>query len=276
MKKLFTTLALFAGLSISGFAQNCYTGPTGITPGTGTTPGLSPSSENLPCAIDHVIAYDTIYFTNFTSFSGFPVSSLTIDSIGNLPNGTCWVSNKANNTFAGGENGVIYVHGLVDAAPGQYTLQILFHATAGAITLPPYSDAAVIAGLHYWVRVSCADSVCAPVDTTVGKTTAFIPYNGPCPALPNGINEVTNNLTNVSVMPNPFTNTATVTFNSEVEGTFTVKMMNLLGAVVSTKEVNVTRGSNQTSVERNGLSSGIYILSIANGNGSISKKVIID
>ena len=276
MKKLFTTLAFFAGLSISAFAQNCYTAPTTITPGTGMTPGLHPSSDSLPCAVVGTTIADTIYFTNFTSFSGFTVSSLTIDSIGNLPKGTCWVSNKANNTFAGGENGVIFVSGHIpnNTPAGQYKLGIYIHATAGAITLPPYTNAETVANLRYYTRVTCSGSACPSVDTENGKTQSYIAYT---PSVCNvGINEVNSDLSNVSVVPNPFASNAKVLFNSEVEGTFTVKMFSLLGATVSSKEVSVSHGSNEFTIERNNLSAGIYIMSISNGTSSSTKKVIID
>ena len=273
MKKLFTTLALVAGLSIGAFAQQCYTGANGITPHISSTPGLSPNSDSLPCSVTGTQVNDTIYFTNFTSFSGTGVDSLTIDSIGNLPTGTCWTTSSATNTFAGGQSGVIYVHGLNQALPGQYSLSIFITGyLVGNITVGPNANANQLAGLYYWVRVTCPDSPCVALDTTNGKSHAFIPYA----ACPSGITQISNNLTNVSVVPNPFTSSASVSFNSDVEGTFTVKMMNLLGEVVTTKEVSVTRGTNQTTLERSSLSSGIYILSISNGNGSISKKVIID
>ena len=277
MKKLFTTLALIAGLSVGAYAQYCYgtPSPNGITPGTSVTPGLTPSSDSLPCAVVGQTVNDTIYFTNFSSFGGQTVDSLRIDSLGNIPSGLCWNTSKGSNTFLGGEAGVIYVHGTCTAAPGQYTLGIFIQAWAGAIVTPPYTNAATLASLYYYTRVICPSATsCPALDTTNGKTTPYIAYgNGTCPV---GINEVQNNLTNVSVVPNPFNTTATVTFNSDVEGGFMVKMMNLLGEVVATKSVNVTHGTNTVDIERNNLSSGVYILSISNGNGSISKKVIIE
>ena len=148
----------------------------------------------------------------------------------------------------------------------------MIHATAGAITLPPYTDAETIANLRYYVRVTCPSASCPSIDTVNGKTHTIIPYT----ACPNGISEVNNDLSNVSVVPNPFTSSAIVSFNSDVEGTFTVKMVSLLGATVSSKEVNVTRGKNEVAIERNNLSSGIYIMSVSNGTSSITKKVIID
>jgi hypothetical protein len=278
MKKLFTTLALVAGLSFGAFAQHCIgVDSTNIIPGTGNTPGLSPSSAELACAMTGTFVSDTVYFTNFSSFQGQAVQSLTIDSIGNLPAGVCWVTNHKNNTFGPGENGVIYVSGTVGAAAGQYSLQIFIHGTFGVITLPHNTNANTLANLYYYVRVTDATIHCCPeLDTVNGKTHPFIAYTASSPCSTLGVNAVQNDLSNISVVPNPFTTSANVTFNSDLEGTYTVKMMNLLGAVVATKEVNITRGANQTSIERNGLSSGIYILSISNGSSSISRKVIIE
>ena len=271
MKRLFTTLALFAGLSIGAFAQQCYTGANGITPHPAGTPGLSPNSDSLPCSVTGTQVNDTIYFTNFTSFSGTGVDSLTIDSIGNLPTGTCWTTSSATNTFAGGASGVIYVHGLNTAAPGQYSLSIFITGyLVGNITVGPNANANQLAGLYYYVRVTASGCPCPPLDTVNGKTHPFIP------ATCTGINEVNSDLTNVSVVPNPFTNSAVVTFHSDIEGSFKLKMMNSLGQIVSTKEINVVHGSNQTNIERNGLSAGIYFLSISNASGAMTRKVVIE
>jgi hypothetical protein len=53
-------------------------------------------------------------------------------------------------------------------------------------------------------------------------------------------------------------------------------MTNLIGAVVSTKEVNVVAGKNEIAIDRNSLSTGIYLLSISNGQSALTKKVIIE
>jgi len=275
MKRLFTTLILFAALSTGAFAQQCYTGANGITPHPAGTPGLSPNSDSLPCAMVNSQVNDTIYFTNFQSFNGVTVDSLSIDSIGNLPTGTCWTTSSATNTFAGGASGVIYVHGFIPitAAPGQYSLKIFITGyLAGGITVGPDANANTLAGLYYWVRVTCQDSVCPALDTINGKTHDLIPYT----ACPLGITQINNNLTNVSIVPNPFTGAAIVTFNSDIEGSFKLKMMNTLGEVISTKEINVVHGSNQANIDRNGLSAGMYLLSISNSGGSITRKVVIE
>jgi hypothetical protein len=285
MKKLFILFAICMVASTGIFAQasaltSCHTpGVTSITPGTGTTPGLKPSDSTLPCSVVGMPVSDTIYFTNYTSFtvSGLQatIGTLTIDSI-YMPTGLCWQTNKANNTFGPGENGVIYVSGVTHDSAGQYKLRIIVDAT---VTSPaPLSlhnlNAESYAGLAYRVRVIGQGCPCPPINNNSGADSAaiFLPY-----ACQNtGVNDLSSEVSGMSVVPNPFTSTAKVSFNSEIEGAFTVKMVNLLGAVVSSKEVSVSRGSNEFSVERNGLSAGIYIMSMTNGSSSVSRKVIIE
>ena len=287
MKKLFILVALCSAISTGVFAQahlmsSCQTNLTlNITPGTGTTPGLKPSDSTLPCAQVGVPVSDTIFFTNYTSFNVAGVGmatlgSLTIDSI-YLPNGLCWQTSKTNNTYGPGENGWIYVSGVTHDSAGQYKLRIIVDATiTSPTTLTLHKlNAEQYAGLAYRVRV-IGYSGCGPCPTidnsSADSAMVYIPYQ--CQST--GVNEITSEVSALSVVPNPFSSTAKLTFNSEVEGAFTVKMVNLLGAVVSAKEVSVTRGSNEFAVERNGLSSGIYILSMTNGSSSISRKVIIE
>ena len=175
MKKTLLTLFSIILISYAASAQHCAAASTSITPHVGTAPGLSPSSDMLACGDSGTFVSDTIYFKNFSSFSGFTVNSLTIDSINNLPAGLCWVSNKPTNSFTGGEDGIIYVSGICGGNPGQYKLRI--HITANIQLIGTQSgDAEALAGLRYYVRVKCPSASCTAVDTTLGKTQAFIPY----------------------------------------------------------------------------------------------------
>jgi hypothetical protein len=285
MKKLFILLTLCLGISASMFAQASAmssvrgTFPGGITPGTGTKPGLSPSDSTLPCSVIGTPVSDTIYFTNYDTvkYSGLnlTLTSLTIDSL-YLPNGLSWSTNKANNTFGTSENGVIYVSGTTHDSAGQYKLRVIVTAVLTGFTLPNI-NAETYTGLAYRVRVTCAPlASCPGIDNSQADSAkVFINYNQTC-ALNVGINEINSEVSNVSVVPNPFSSTAKITFNSDIEGTFTIKMVNLIGATLSSKEIAVTRGSNEFSVERNGLSSGIYLLSLSNGSSSITKKIIVE
>jgi len=281
MKKLFILLTLCFGVSAGIFAQasamsNCNAATNTITPHPAGTAGLSPKDSFLACATVGQPVSDTIYFTNYTSltYMGIPITmnALTIDSLF-LPNGLCWSTNKANNTFNGGEAGIILVNGTTNDSAGQYKLRIIVTANTSLATLSEI-DAEKYAGLAYRVRVKGAGCGCPAIDESSADSAArFIPYTT---CLPSGINEVANELSNINVVPNPFSSSAVVSFNSDIEGAFTLRMTNILGATVSAKEVSVSRGTNQISVERNGLSAGIYIMSLTNGSSSVSRKVIIE
>jgi hypothetical protein len=278
MRKSLILLSLIFGLTIGAHAQQCLTDSgaavtTLINVDTNSLAFFTPSSDSLPCIPTGWVPYiqDTLYFTAFSTLNGFNVDSMTIDSINNLPPGLCWSSNSPDNTFAGGQNGAISISGQIAAYPGQYKLVIWASATTDIVPINNFNLERDL-GVRYYIRVACPSQSCPDIDTIGGKDSLYIPYPSTCDV---GIDQVSGALSNVSVQPNPFSSNAIVTFNSNIEGTFTLKMMDLLGEVVSTKEINVVHASNQTTIERNGLSSGMYLLSISNGAGSVTRKVVI-
>jgi len=174
MKKIIT-LVISVLMAASSFAQNCYTGPVNITPHPSGIPGLSPPCDSLSCIAQSGYVSDTIYFTNYTTFSGVAVDSLHFDSIGNLPAGLCWTTNVSGNTLAGGESGVISISGTTSAPAGQYSVKIYITAyLAGGIIVGPNADMNTLAGVYYWLRVACSNNSCLPLDTVNGKTNLFI------------------------------------------------------------------------------------------------------
>ena len=161
----------------SAFASgNCPGSPNGITPGTSTTPGITPSYEVMPCIMQGNNMYDTLYFTCFSSYGGQTVDSLTIDSISGLPAGLCWNTSKTQNVFLGGEAGVIQIFGSTVATAGQYRLDIHIHVVAGAVVI---SNPDTFGVITYYLRVTCSNT-CITLDTTLGSTTAFIADTTAC------------------------------------------------------------------------------------------------
>ncbi len=281
MKKLFTTLALSIGICAVSFAQNnplyfdtsvfqsVDGGQTNITPIVGTVPGLSPSDSALACGVRGTAVSDTIYFKNFTQFSVATVNSLKIDSL-YLPAGLTWHTSSPNNTFTTGQDGVILVNGTTNVAQGVYKLRIVVDVNT---TIGNFSsvDAEALAHLRYHVRIK-QDATCpCPAIDPADSASVYTAYT--CQV---GINEVAKNITDLSVKPNPFSGAAKVEFNSAVSGTYSLKLTNLLGAVVSSREVEIYAGQNELMLDRNGLSSGIYLLSISNDNGIVTRKVTIE
>lgn len=287
MKNLVTLCILCIGISSQAYAQasamSSCSGiyPGGITPHPDTISGISPSDSFLLCITRGVPVSDTLYFSNYRSLTyhniQVAIHTLTIDSI-YLPNGLCWSTNKANNTFAGGENGIIYISGTTIDSAGQYKMSFIMTANtdSGAIS---HLNAERDLGLVYRVRIRNLGCSYLQIDnSSMDSVMIYIPYpTSYClDTLWWGINPVVNILSNISVTPNPFSISTTVSFTSDVEDLFILKMENLLGEVVSQKKVAVTRGNNEFCIQRNGLNSGIYILIFSNDTSSVSRKVIME
>jgi hypothetical protein len=299
MKKLFILLTICIGIAANSNAQvidstgfynmfsvNTATNSVVATPAP--QPGLNPTDTFLRPAVRGVAVLDTIVFTNYDSVTAPTVGRvqlnwLKVDSL-YLPSGLSWSTNNSTNTFAGGAAGAILVQGTTYDTAGQYKIRLIVHVNVqvpflGAVTQGPY-DAESQTGLAYRVRVKNCGCATPFIDNSPADSVrVFIPYScdsttgGSCI---NSINEISNDISNVSVVPNPFSSSANLMFNSSIEGTYTVRMTNLIGAVVSSEEKNIVHGSNDITIERNGLSSGIYLLSISNGSSSIIRKVIIE
>jgi hypothetical protein len=166
---------LFLALIITAFSassQSCYnSGPTICTPaGNFPLPGLFPQSDSLPCAEAGIPYNQTIQFKNFTTVQGFNVSWLRVDSIGNLPCGLCWSTNKTTNQFNGGELGCLNISGTTNDAPGQYKIKIIVTVNVGFATLSNVD--AESQGLKYYVRVTLPGVTCTPLDTNAAGLTA--------------------------------------------------------------------------------------------------------
>jgi hypothetical protein len=175
MNKIIYTIAII-GLSFGNlFSQYC--GGSGSTQCTASgalsQPGLSPPSDSLAAFVNGTVSTTVIQFKNFNQIflSGqtLTVQSLRIDSIGNLPSGLCWATDKANNTYANSESGCIKINGTTCSPPGQYKLYIGVTANIGF----PITTDAEAAGLRYFVRVGNQGDVVPSVDTL--QTVAF--YN---------------------------------------------------------------------------------------------------
>ena len=179
---------LFLQLSFTVyFVQAQYCGNSGpgqcTTTGTFVTPGFYPVSSQLPSFVNGQAPTTTLQFKNFNviNFSGnnYTVISLRIDSVGNLPAGLCWASNKANNTFANQEQGCVQINGTPQDSVGEYKLYISVTATVqppvGPIT--PVTIDASAAGINYYMRLVDSCQTAPPTDTLQAAT--FVPYNLP-------------------------------------------------------------------------------------------------
>jgi len=283
MKKVIFTLLSFCVLYATTNAQYCgNNGGTGsgtsqCTPsGTLTHPGLAPVSDSLPPVVNGVVSSTVIQFKNFDTitFGGqhLTVTNLRLDSLGNLPTGLCWATNKTNNTWANQEDGCIKINGTTCSDPGQYKLKIIVTAYI-PIAIQTDADAA---GLKYFVRVVNSGDATIPVDTT--QTVAFNKISGYSASANcgSGISDINNSISSLMVVPNPMNSTAKVSFFSDKSEMVTERLTNIIGSEVFKREMDVRVGENVSTIERGSLPTGVYFYSLTNGKSSMTKRVVIE
>ena len=110
--------------------------------------------------------------TDSVTFGGstLTIQSLKIDTIDNLPNGLCWSTSSATNTFV--TPGCIKINGTTCSAPGQYKLRVAITVNVGV----PISTVSEAAGWKFFVRVQNQGGIAWDVDTTQTNNNPFIPY----------------------------------------------------------------------------------------------------
>ncbi|MCW3124798.1 MAG: hypothetical protein JWO03_456 [Bacteroidetes bacterium] len=195
LQRIFAVLLLVA---IGYAAEAQYCGHIGFPSGpnsTGTTctagnsmtlPGFSPPDDSVPCIVQGVY-YSTIVQVKVptTVTSGgttYPLNWIKIDSVGNLPCGLCWNTNKATNQFNGNEQFCIHIFGTSYDNIGEFKLKIIVDANVTAFGFPitQSNQDASAAGLRFFARVQAPGGICAPVDTLAAGNTAIA--TGPAPS----------------------------------------------------------------------------------------------
>lgn len=177
MKKSNFLLSLFLALFTQiSWAQYCGAGSSGASvcvAGTNlAAQGFDPSFDTLPCVIRGV-PHDQVVQVKMPATLNTPLGVqsfqwIQIDSVGNLPCGLCWSTNKGGatpNRFNSGEQGCIRITGTSYESVGQFYLTIIVTVRFGGILGTQANQDAGAAGLKYFVRVSEQGGICTPVDT---------------------------------------------------------------------------------------------------------------
>jgi hypothetical protein len=272
MKKIFFALSSICLLAFQSMGQACpgvdTSGPTACVPnGSVVGPGFEDPSS-IPCIVDG-IAYDSVMQFNMYNTFNFQghqtVDSIEFVSISSLPTGICWATCHSNNRFVAGESGCLILKGTTTASPGQYKMALSIKAwinggSTGNV-IPPYLVDQ--AGVKLWIRVKAQGGSCPNVDTSQGSF------------LYTGISEVENNVFEMNIAPNPMTSNSELSFTAEGTGFYTIRMTDMTGRVISTKQIEAKAGLNTTVVERNGLPAGIYFISLSNGQAASTRRFSI-
>lgn len=91
-----------------------------------------------------------------------------------------------------------------------------------------------------------------------------------------GINENSANSKNtVFAYPNPAENNINLVFRTSLAGSYQLKLVNVVGEVVFEKNLDAVVGLNKHSLNIEGFSKGVYLLSIKNDNTELKTKITV-
>jgi hypothetical protein len=276
MKKSIFTLLAVSLFTLGANAQYCgNSGPSACTPTGGPAVGGFQDPNEIPC-IERGEAYsESIQLSMFNQFNfqgQQSVDSIQIDAIGNLPCGICWATNKATNRFNADEDGCIILTGSTNDPAGQYkfsfTMTAWINGGAQGITVP--ASLVNQTGIKYFIRVkNNGSSTCANVDTSSSATN--LTASASCTV---GINDV-QTIADLAINPNPMNSTAVVSFEAEQTATYVMTITDITGKTVLVTNIAANAGANTTTIQRNGLPTGMYFLSLSNGKSLTTKRFTI-
>jgi len=92
-------------------------------------------------------------------------------------------------------------------------------------------------------------------------------------AAPVGIKALAATQLNVSLYPNPTDGITNVSIDSKQASTAKISILNMIGQLVTMKEVRLTEGSNSIQFDMKDYAAGVYNVTIATPNGSVVKKL---
>ncbi|HWB64775.1 MAG TPA: T9SS type A sorting domain-containing protein, partial [Chitinophagales bacterium] len=279
MKRIITGALMIAALlsSTNIFAQYCgNSGPLICIPSGGPQSGGFFPSDSIPCIVQGQTYSGNLQFYMFTTFDfqGHQnVDSIQFDvpdgGLGNLPCGICWSTNKASNTFAAGEQGCLHFTGTTNDAVGQYKLEINLNAWINGNTtaFPVSYDLVDMTGTRMWLRVVAPSTNCPAVDTSSGANNLTASTN--CPT---GISDVSSDLASLSINPNPVNSVSNVSFAVSEAATYTVRITDLTGKVISNRQISAHAGINTFTIQKADLANGVYFLTLNNGKVSVTHR----
>jgi hypothetical protein len=229
------------------------------TTNSSTVSGFYPTNfDSIPSFLNGAYSSYSIQLKNYNSIviqgQTVGMQRLKIDSIGNLPSGLCWNTNKADNWFNARESGCINFNGHVCSDPGQYRIRVLCYPNLGApVTLDEHIE------FIWFLRVKNDGDADIAVDTNQIQSNPFIAYGSSkdCVA---GINETENLF--AKVYPNHSVNSFTVYMAEQPEPITHFLLYDAFSRLVKESEISST----ETTLQRGNLSSGIYFWKLLRNN----------
>lgn len=291
MKKLVTNLFFVVSLLATFQANAQYCGSSQVTfPACGVQGNYGFGDYNtFPCITrgqcDSLIIPFYVYQTFTAQGNTVTIVKMQFNTIDSLPCGLCWSTstsqdpNNMPNEFNSNENGCIKIAGLTNDPAGSYLLNITLNV-ATPQTCTPSDTTFFVNGINsqagnvaIWIKVAEPGQCPDTVNQALLQHPSTSCTNTNCVT---GINEVSKTLTNLSIQPNPMTKEAKLSFTSENGGTDHISITDAVGKVVFTTTMTTKPGMNETTISRNNMPAGVYILYIGNEQGTATKKFIIE
>ena len=111
------------------------------------------------------------------------------------------------------------------------------------------------------------------VVTANGNASDSIHFNYTACTL--GIAEAESLNDNLSAYPNPANDEITVAYKSKVNGNYRIKIVDIIGRIVNEESDKAIAGNNFHQINLNGITSGIYLLSVQQGDAVYYLKIIV-
>jgi|GEM_PF-4080434 len=132
------------------------------------------------------------------------------------------------------------------------------------LTWSPSANGGACSGITYTLTIKDAGSCCQ--DSSVQVQV---------PVSTTDINQILLNKVQLSVYPNPTSNSLNVTLTKNEESCNIIKLINVMGQIVFFKNISKNKGVNEV-INLSDFAKGVYLLTITNDANTIYKKVIIE
>lgn len=231
-----------------------------------TTPGLypNPATDSLPDAYVGVpyTAVITVYAPADTTVTtpaippiwpGGPATvqiiKQTLTSIDSLPAVFTRACNPSGCVWTGGTKGCIIISGtptINELGDNDITvnIQTLLAAPIPGVNLPPLN-----APIPYTIRVKQASGIEDMLDANAFRFA-------PC-------------------KPSPASESTVLSFSSPIATELTINVFDLTGATVKTEKFRCTEGISERVLNIDGLSTGLYFVTLNNGINTLKQKLVV-